>query len=139
MKDELRYLTLEPQFVHAIVAETLAFDESAQQAHAAGALGDKPLIVLTAGRSLNLPDMSPAEMQAFRTVWVNELQPSLTRLSTRGQRIMVEQSDHLIPLEQPQAIVGAIRQVMEASTAPAATPRAKAAGKPAPTTQKKTP
>jgi pimeloyl-ACP methyl ester carboxylesterase len=139
MKDELRYLSLQPQFVHAVVAESLAFDASAQQAHAAGTLGDKPLIVLTAGRSLDLPEMPAAEMQAFRAVWVNELQPSLARLSTRGQRIMVEQSDHLIPLDQPQAIVSAIRQVMEASTAPAGTPRAKATGKPASATQKKTP
>ncbi|HEV3254045.1 MAG TPA: alpha/beta hydrolase [Candidatus Acidoferrales bacterium] len=137
MKDELRYLSLQSQFVHAVVAESVAFDESAQQARAAGTLGDKPLIVLTAGRSLNLPDMPAAEMQAFRTIWVNELQPSLARLSTRGQRIMVEQSDHLIPFEQPQAIVSAIRLVMGASTAPAATPRPKAAAKPAPATQKK--
>lgn len=139
MKDELLYLSLQPQFVHAVITETSSFDESAQQVRAAGTLGDKPLIVLTAGRSLNLPDIPAAEMQAFRTIWVNELQPSLARLSTRGQRIMVEQSDHLIPLEQPQAIVSAIRQVMEASTAPAGTPRAKTAGKPAPAMQKKTP
>lgn len=139
MKDELLYLSLQPQFVRAVVAETSSFDESAQQVRAAGTLGDKPLIVLTAGRSLNLPDMPAAEMQAFRAIWVNELQPSLARLSTSGQRIMVEKSDHLIPFEQPQAIVSAIRQVMETSTAPAATPRAKVAGKPAPAAQKKTP
>ena len=139
MKDELRYLSLQPQFVHAIIAETLAFDESSQQVRAAGTLGDKPLIVLTAGRSLDLPEVPAADMQAFRNIWVNELQPSLARLSTRGQRIMVEQSDHLIPLEQPQAIASAIRLVMGASTAPAATPRAKAAGKPAPAAQKTAP
>jgi pimeloyl-ACP methyl ester carboxylesterase len=139
MKDELLYLSLQTQFVHAIVAENLAFDESALQAHTAGTLGDKPLIVLTAGRSLNLPDMPAAETQAFRTIWVNELQPGLARLSTRSQRIMVEQSDHMIPFEQPQAIVSAIRLVMEPSAAPAATPRPKAAAKPAPATQKKTP
>jgi pimeloyl-ACP methyl ester carboxylesterase len=139
MKDELLYLSLQTQFVHAMVAENLAFDESAQQARAAGTLGDKPLIVLTARRSLDLPEVPAAEMQAFRNVWVNELQPSLVRLSTRGQRIMVEQSDHLIPFEQPQAILSAIRLVMGASTAPAATPRLKAAVKPAPATQKKTP
>jgi hypothetical protein len=40
-----------------------------------------------------------------------------SQLSTRGKRIMVPDSDHMIPFERPDAIVAAIREVSTAAKA----------------------
>jgi pimeloyl-ACP methyl ester carboxylesterase len=48
---------------------------------------------------------------------VNELQVKEAQLSTRGKRIMVPDSDHMIPFERPDAIVAAIREVFTSANA----------------------
>jgi pimeloyl-ACP methyl ester carboxylesterase len=95
----LRYLLLKPTHVQAMVDEELASTESAEQVRESGSLGDKPLIVLTAGIGQN-----PASA---------ELEQKLTRLSTHSQEIVVPNSGHLIPFEQPQAVVDAIQRVFD--------------------------
>jgi hypothetical protein len=40
------------------------------------------------------------------------LQPELARLSTNGKQIVAENSDHGIPEQAPDAVVGAIHQVV---------------------------
>jgi pimeloyl-ACP methyl ester carboxylesterase len=54
----------------------------------------------------------------MRKLWVDELQPELARLSTRGRRAIVEGSGHQIPIEQPRAVVEAVREVVDASRPP---------------------
>jgi pimeloyl-ACP methyl ester carboxylesterase len=95
----MRYLILKPKHFHAMMEEGLSFDrESSEQARKSGDLGDRPLIVLTAG--LSRPGHA-------------DLQRKLVRLSTHGQQIIVEKSAHLIPFEQPQAVTNAIRTVFD--------------------------
>jgi pimeloyl-ACP methyl ester carboxylesterase len=88
--------------------------ESYAQAHAAGGLGDRPLIVLTRGKVQ--PPSGDAEMDregaAYEQVWMHELQPQLARLSTRGRQIIVAQSGHGIPDEAPAAVIDAVRDVV---------------------------
>jgi hypothetical protein len=98
------------------------------QAHAAAGLGDRPLIVLTRGRPPAHPPTNDAEREAaaYEWVWMHELQPQLTRLSTRGRQIIVERSGHGIPDEAPDAVVSAVHEVVNAvrgANAPAAPPR----------------
>lgn len=95
----LRYLLLGPTHVRAMIDEELASTESAEQVRESGSLGEKPLIVLTAGTGHN-----PASA---------ELEQKLTRLSTHSQQIVVPNSGHLIPFEQPQAVVDAIQRVFD--------------------------
>jgi hypothetical protein len=98
-----------------------SFAESANEVRAAGNLGDKPLVVLTAGKSVDatqLPEgLSKKDVDDFRAIWVNDLQVKESQLSTRGKRIMVPDSDHMIPFERPDAIVAAIREVSTAANA----------------------
>ena len=94
----LRYLILKPNHVRAMVDEDLSSDESSEQVRKSGNLGDKPLIVLTAG-------LSPPRHA--------DLQRKLVQLSTHGQQIIVEKSAHLIPFEQPEAVTNAIRSVFD--------------------------
>ena len=118
---EMLYLQLQPKFINATVSEMGSFAESANEVRAAGNLGDKPVVVLTAGKSVDpkqLPEgLSAKDFDDFRQIWVNELQVKEAQLSTRGKRIMVPDSDHMIPFERPDAIVAAIREVFTSANA----------------------
>jgi len=116
---EMLYLQLQPKFIDASASEMGSFAESANEVRAAGNLGDKPLVVLTAGKSSDpsqLPSGFPKkEFDEFHEIWVNDLQVKEASLSTRGKRIMVPDSDHMIPFERPDTIVAAIREVSTAA------------------------
>ena len=113
---EMLYLQLQSKFIEASAAELDAFAESAKEVRASGNLGDKPLIVLTAGKSADASQLPPGfpkkEFDDFHEVWVNDLQVQEAHLSTRGKRIMVADSTHMIPFERPDTIVAAIREVL---------------------------
>src|SRR5437588_59741 len=55
----------------------------------AGSLGDRPLVVLTAGRYW-APSGFEKEAAEYHEVWVHQLQASLARLSTRGRQVVVD-------------------------------------------------
>jgi pimeloyl-ACP methyl ester carboxylesterase len=118
---EMLYLQLQPKFIEASASELGSFAESANEVRAAGNLGDKPLVVLTAGKSSDasqLPAGFPKkEFDDFHEIWVNDLQVKEAHLSTRGERIMVPDSDHMIPFERPDTIVAAIHEVYTAANA----------------------
>jgi hypothetical protein len=84
-----------------------------QAARSAGSLGDRPLIVLTAGKYWKPNDpVAAQEVAEFHETWIHRLQPQLARLSTDGKQIILESSDHAIPEEAPGAIVNAVRDVV---------------------------
>ena len=107
------------KFYAATTHELRAFPQSAEQTRVAGNLGDRPLIVLTAGIADPLDALpqgaTPKDLEEMHSVWVNELQVSEMHLSMRGKRIMVADSDHMIPFERPDVIVAAIREVCDAA------------------------
>ncbi len=70
-------------------------------------LGDKPLVVLTHGKLGELGAKDSDER-----AWV-EMQEELARLSSNSEHIFVEKSGHRIVLDQPEAVVEAIQQVVE--------------------------
>lgn len=84
-----------------------------QAARSAGNLGDRPLVVLTAGKYWKSDDpLAAQQIEEFHKTWVNQLQPELARLSAEGKQIVVQNSDHGIPEEAPEAVVAAIREVV---------------------------
>ncbi|MGH9744209.1 MAG: alpha/beta hydrolase [Candidatus Acidiferrum sp.] len=114
---EMIYLQLQPKFIEATASELSLFSESANEVRASGNLGDKPLIVLTAGKAASLSQLPAGfpkkDFDDFHEIWVNDLQMKEAHLSTRGKRIMVPDSDHMIPFERPDMIVAAIREVRD--------------------------
>jgi pimeloyl-ACP methyl ester carboxylesterase len=76
----------------------------------AGSLGDRPLVVLTAGRYW-APDGFEKEAAEYHEIWVHQLQASLVRLSTRGQQIVVDAGHGME--ESPDSIVTAVRHVVD--------------------------
>ena len=122
--EEILYLGLQSKNFNAIVGELESFDESAKQVRAAGILDNKPLVVLTAGKNIDdsqkREGTSKKDFEDFRTLWVNDLQMREAHLSTRGNRIIVPDSGHMIPYERPDTIVSAVRDVCAAVRSPVA-------------------
>jgi len=83
------------------------------QASSVSSLGNRPLIVLTAGQA---PDFHDAELNrqaaAYQQVWIHEIQAKLARLSTRGQQIVVENSTHDIASQEPNVLIAAVRDIV---------------------------
>jgi pimeloyl-ACP methyl ester carboxylesterase len=87
--------------------------ESHIQARAAGGFGNRPLIVLTAGRLQRLPT-DPVDLdQLRRDEWI-EVQQQLAALSTRGRQIVLADSGHGIQFDRPDAVIDAVHQVVSA-------------------------
>jgi len=107
--EEISALALRPNFVPTVLQEYAALGtESATQVRSAGNLGDLPLMVFTAGQAT---DPGNRELDGFRKAWLEQLQPSLTKLSRRGHQVVVQDSDHMIPYKNPDAIVRGIQSV----------------------------
>ena len=75
-------------------------------------LGAKPLIILTAGKS-QAPGLTPEELDAVHKVWVT-LHDEMAGLSSRGVNRVVEGSGHYIHQEQPQVVVDAVFEALDA-------------------------
>jgi pimeloyl-ACP methyl ester carboxylesterase len=100
--DAETFLILRPDYLRARAAEMESMTVSAAQARTAGGIAAKPLIVLTADRSLD---------PASQRIWAEDVQPRLVRLSARGRQIVVADSSHDMPADRPDAIVEAIREL----------------------------
>ena len=110
-------------FVKTICSECDAFEESAAQVQMAGPLPQVPLAVLTAGdMGTDPPPGIPAEdWTRWQTAWV-EMQNDLASRCTDSIHITLTNSTHLIPLDQPGAVVSAIKAVVEKARKPRTTP-----------------
>ncbi|MEO5816803.1 MAG: alpha/beta hydrolase [Gemmatimonadaceae bacterium] len=94
--------------------------ESLAQGERAAGFGNRPLIVLTQGKTeMPLhPTEEDREYVAYLQVWMHEIQPKLARLSTRGRQVIVEKSGHRIPDEAPEFVIAAVHQLLEETRAP---------------------
>jgi pimeloyl-ACP methyl ester carboxylesterase len=116
LKDEQAAITSHAKDVYEIADESALLEESFKQQLATPVpLGDKPLIVLTAG-PLQLADTSLSEEQIEQ---LNEAhtrtQAALTQGSQNAEQIIAEDSGHYIQVEQPDLVIEAIRRVVEAA------------------------
>jgi len=88
-------------------------DDNANQkimaAHPAS-FGDKPLIVLTHS-DMTYPGATPEQTVQIEKAW-HQGHDRLAALSTRGSNTVVPGSGHYIQLDQPQAVIDAIRQAV---------------------------
>ena len=76
-------------------------------------LGAKPLIVLSAGARGEVPGFSQEQSDRFNEAWTRS-QADLTQVSQNSKRIIAEESGHNIQYDEPDLVVGAIRQVVDA-------------------------
>lgn len=108
-----------PAYFDTTLAEGKSLPEIIAQMRETGNLGDLPLIVLTAEQTLDPailqaiglpPDFDTAGIQQ---TWL-ELQAELALLSTHSEHVIVKDSNHAIQLDQPGAVMDAIRRLVEA-------------------------
>jgi pimeloyl-ACP methyl ester carboxylesterase len=88
----------------------LASTSSEELDAARRALGDMPLIVLSAGRFPPPPELSAKQAEAYRHAGL-ALHAEVAALSTRGQQRIVD-AGHGIQLEKPDVVIAAIEEVL---------------------------
>ena len=105
----LRSSTTKTTFNECTVVET-----TLTQLRATGSLDDLPLVVMTPTGPVWLPGLPPGAPidDDFMNMWM-ELQKDLVTLSSNSTHILAEKSSHLIPLDEPDLVVQAIRHVVE--------------------------
>lgn len=102
-------------FFKTALAETNAVDGMLAEARAMSiaSFGNIPLVVLSAGLWEPDPAYSDAENQRIREA-IQVMQSDLAALSSEGRQVIAEESHHFIQLDQPDLVIAAIRQVVEA-------------------------
>jgi pimeloyl-ACP methyl ester carboxylesterase len=101
-------------FWKAVIDENDALEETFEQVRAAGSLGDLPLVVLTATGPKWWPGWPPDfPAEPLRQKWM-EMQKELLKLSSNSTHMLAEKSSHFIQLDQPELVIEAVRQVVEA-------------------------
>lgn len=101
----------QPKSIAANALTGIVMAESLAEARSVTSLGDRPLIVLAAGKPLSFGDAAmDRAAQDYQRTWIGEMQPKLAKLSTRGRLIVFPNSDHTsIP---PEATLAAIREIV---------------------------
>ncbi len=94
------------------VNEMKAFRESAAQAAASGSLGDLPLVVLSHDPEKPAVELSADLVKPTNDAWEN-MQEELAHLSSHGTQSIAKNSGHYIQMDRPDAVVGAVRSVVE--------------------------
>jgi len=109
----MSYHAIEPKFIRATtseVEEQFAGDSEAELADAP-TLGDKPLVVLIAGKGMWGLPLTSQDWVDLRKNWVEGQIQLVQHFSTKGKWQIVSDSTHAIPDERPDAIVDAVREV----------------------------
>jgi hypothetical protein len=75
--------------------------------------GNLPLSVLSAGIYYPNPSLSDAENQHYWEEW-QAMQSELVALSSHGEQTIAEQSSHGIQHDQPDLVIAAIREMLDA-------------------------
>lgn len=103
---------------HALIAESASVYAATSQP--VESLGDLPLTVISHGQldaNAVPPSLGPEIRDEYERAW-QELQMEITALSTRGKRLVAEQSGHNVIFDQPEIIIESILEMIDASGMP---------------------
>ena len=90
-------------------AQELPIWVNGELARAGGCYGDLPMVVLSAG----IQDQEEDPKLDHDHAWKLQLHERLARLSSRGSHVIVANSGHDIPDEAPEAVVGAVKNILQ--------------------------
>jgi pimeloyl-ACP methyl ester carboxylesterase len=106
-----------PRSLKALLHEVTAVDSTMAAAGRARALGDRPLIVLSATKGMSPAELKmmgmTAEQGAQLTQVLTQLHDDEATWSSRGTHQLVPDAAHYIQLDQPAAVVAAVRRVVD--------------------------
>lgn len=109
--------TCTPKFVRTTFHMMQLFDESSKQLkETGGKLGNIPLIVISAGKRNTIEASggfyTQEQLDEGFATW-QELQKDLVSRSSNSKHIIAERSGHMIPDEQPEIIVDAVKEMVK--------------------------
>jgi len=99
------------------LGELKALEESSAQLAESKNLGDLPLVVLSAEKSIDVEALQsiglPGDfpIDEIQPIWL-ALQDELAALSTNSTHVIAEGSGHAIHLDRPDLVIATIRQVL---------------------------
>jgi pimeloyl-ACP methyl ester carboxylesterase len=97
----------------ALNDEGLDQDKSFELERGIKSLGDLPLVVVAAGKRYDWSPGFPIDVgEKIENDW-RELQKDLTKLSPNSSIVIAKNSGHIIPEDQPEIVIDAIRQVVD--------------------------
>ena len=101
----------------AMIAEADGFDSTLADVAASHHLGDRPLVVLTAGappsqRELTAMKMTPAQGKRRWAIW-KTMQDEEATWSSRSQHSVVSDATHYIQFDRPDVVIAAVRSVID--------------------------
>ncbi len=98
--------------------ENVDIPTTVAQVKQSGTFGDIPIIVLTAEQFTVLAPGLPPDLEAkLKTLFQDDLQGRLAKLSSNSTHVVVPNSGHDMPHDNPQIIVTAVRALLAASHA----------------------
>lgn len=95
------------------LGEIAARDTIFEQAGRSGALGDRPLVVLTADSWDQISALHDSTVEEFRQVR-RRLHAELAGLSSNSDHRMVNGASHAVHRDEPDAVIAAVHDVLEA-------------------------
>jgi pimeloyl-ACP methyl ester carboxylesterase len=112
--DERIAISTHAKNTYETMDEYTYLEESAKERRAANvSLGDKPLMVLSAG-AREFPGFSQEQSDQMNEAWTKS-GADLTQISRNSEHIIAEDSTHNIPADDPELVIDATRQVVEAA------------------------
>src|SRR3712207_6559087 len=113
LEDEQAAISSHRKHIFAIADETSSLETSLAENRADPmSLGDKPLMVLTAGSvQTEGTGLSPEQSDQLDKLH-SESQVALTRRSENAKQIISEDSGHYIQVDQPALVIDAVRKVV---------------------------
>lgn len=108
-------ITATTDYFETWISESLAVPDSAAEVAALHItnFGNLPLIVLSAGQWDPIPSLSEAENQKLWAAFQAQ-QTELVALSSEAKQVVAGQSGHHIQLNQPDLVIEAIREILDA-------------------------
>jgi pimeloyl-ACP methyl ester carboxylesterase len=100
-------------FPEGVIGEIEAIQTTFSRAALTGPIGNRPLIVLSAGVEPELPGLSASVNEAFRQT-IRDGRAEMITLSTNSSHRVVEGAGHYIHSDRPDAVIEAIRDVVTA-------------------------
>lgn len=104
LKPRLIALYEQSHVIQTMLNESESFTLDTQSEQPPASLGDLPLIVLTSGEQA-----SSVEEQEAR----DDMQRELASLSTNSRQVIAAESGHGIPYDQPELLLGSVRELVE--------------------------
>lgn len=115
LEDETVAMENRTNYCRGVAREMQGFEHDVSQAEPPASIGDMPLVVLTRGRATSPKDFPTPVSQDFLDqldqTWL-ALQNELAALSTRSSHRIVKNSGHAIPIQAPEAVVAAVRDIV---------------------------